>query len=114
MARPQKPRKVCFHPSCTDFVTQAESGEVITMALDEYETIRLIDFEGLSQDECARQMEVARTTVQAIYARARRKLAQYLVQGTRLKIAGGDVRLCQKRSHACHREKCCARARKDP
>lgn len=108
MARPQKLRKVCSHPLCTDFAPQEAGGETVTMAIDEYETIRLIDFEGLSQDECARRMEVARATVQAIYARARGKLAQCLVQGVRLKIEGGDVRLCQHRSHVCGYSRCCA------
>lgn len=109
MARPQKPRKICSHPHCTDFATQTLSGDVVIMSIDEYETIRLIDFEGLSQDECANQMEVARTTVQSIYARARQKLAQYLVRGDRLKIEGGDIRLCQQRSHACGHGRCCTR-----
>lgn len=62
----------------------------IVMGMDEFETIRLIDFEGLTQAECAERMEVARTTVQGIYAAARWKLADSLVNGVRLLIEGGD------------------------
>ena len=36
------------------------------MTLDEFEAVRLIDLEGLSQQECAQQMEVARATVQSL------------------------------------------------
>ena len=64
------------------------------MTLDEYETIRLIDLCGLSQAETAAQMGVARATVQAIYGDARRKLAQCIVSGMELSIAGGDYELC--------------------
>lgn len=42
------------------------------LSLDEYETLRLIDFLGQTQEECARQMEVARTTVQSMYDSARK------------------------------------------
>ena len=45
------------------------------MTVDEYESIRLIDLEGLTQEEAALQMEVGRSTVQSIYNSARRKLA---------------------------------------
>lgn len=71
------------------------------MAFDEYEVIRLIDLEGLTQEQCADQMDVARTTVQAIYASARKKLAQCIVQGRPLDIGGGDVRFCEHQGPAC-------------
>jgi len=71
------------------------------MSIDEFETIRLIDFEGLTQKQCAEQMDVARTTVQAIYRSARKKLAQGIVQGISMQIEGGDVHVCEHRNDAC-------------
>jgi predicted DNA-binding protein (UPF0251 family)/predicted Fe-Mo cluster-binding NifX family protein len=63
--------------------------EVIRLTLDEYETLRLMDAEGLNQEACAAQMNVARTTVTAIYESARHKIATALVRGKRLQITGG-------------------------
>lgn len=78
----------------------------IVMTLDEYEAIRLIDLLGCTQEECARQMGVARTTVQAVYDRARKKLAEALVQGKELVISGGEYWVCPH-SENCGRKKCC-------
>ena len=71
------------------------------MSVDEYEAIRLIDYEGLTQEECAEQMSVARTTVQAIYDSARKKLALVLVDSKRLIIGGGDYRFCDGSGRHC-------------
>ena len=67
----------------------------VKMTVDEYETIRLIDLEGLTQEACAQQMEVARSTVQGIYIKAREKLAEALVNGKMLLIKGRPYRLCE-------------------
>ena len=91
MPRPCKQRRVCGHPPCGRFGPAGQdAGPEVVMGVDEFEAIRLIDLEGLTQEECAAQMNVARTTVQAIYAQARVKLARCLVGGCALSIRGGD------------------------
>lgn len=108
MPRPQKCRRVCALPQTRGFRPVDKScarRTPVIMALDEFETIRLIDREGLNQEECAAQMQVARTTVQSIYLRARRKLAQALVDGHPLLIEGGEVIVCE-RSAACRASGC--------
>ena len=69
-----------------DDITADES---VRMTVDEYEAVRLLDVEGLTQEACADRMNVARTTVTAIYDSARKKLADAIVHGKRLLIAGG-------------------------
>lgn len=97
MPRPRKRRRVRGLPKFERFGPcglSVEHEEVVTMTVDEYEAIRLIDLEGMTQEECAEQMNVARTTVQGIYDRARKKLAESLVHGKLLRIAGGAYELC--------------------
>ncbi len=106
MVRPCKLRRICAIPECGQFGPKTCSNKnkpLITMGLDEYETIRLIDWEGQTQEECAAQMNIARTTVQAIYTSARRKLAESLVTGAELNISGGNYELCNRvrRNSSC-------------
>ncbi|MFY9295739.1 MAG: DUF134 domain-containing protein [Caldicoprobacterales bacterium] len=106
MARPMKWRKVCSLPERNRFGPLNFKGNYencIRMTVDEYETIRLIDLEGFTQEECAQQMNVARTTVQGIYARARKKIAHMLVNGSPLLIEGGEYKLCDGLGNGCGR-----------
>ena len=90
MPRPKKCRSVCALPQTVFFSPEgpSESAQAVILTVEEYETIRLIDKEGLSQEQCSQRMQVARTTVQQIYADARKKLAEVLVEGLPLRIAG--------------------------
>jgi predicted DNA-binding protein (UPF0251 family) len=106
MARPMKWRKVCSLPDINKFGpldTSAHAENYVTMTVDEYETIRLIDMEGFTQEECSKQMNVARSTVQGIYNVARKKLAESLVNGKVLLIEGGEYRLCEGLGNGCGR-----------
>ena len=54
MPRPRKCRKVCCLPDNDGFVP-VRGGEELTpivLNVDEYESIRLIDREGFSQEQC--------------------------------------------------------------
>lgn len=109
MARPRKCRMVCGLPGSSGF-GPLNSGygeeQMVIMTVDEFETIRLIDGEKLTQRECGEQMQVSRTTVQAIYDEARSKLADCLIHGKKLLINGGDYKLCNGRSRGCCRKAC--------
>ena len=103
MPRKVKCRKVCHYPQTLEFLPQNNDAEQepIILTVDEYETIRLIDRRGMSQEQCAAFMQIARTTVQRIYETARKKLADFVVEGRPLRINGGDFRLCNGSSTGC-------------
>lgn len=74
----------------------------VELSVDEFETIRLIDGMNQTQEECAEQMNVSRTTVQAIYDSARKKLADVLINGKSLSITGGSFEVCNYSQNCCH------------
>ena len=104
MPRPKKSRRVCSMPRVNSFGPLSNSGyekEPVVMTVEEFETIRLIDKEGLMQEDCADQMDVARTTVQRIYFEARKKIAEALVEGKNIIIEGGNYKVCNKYQSPC-------------
>lgn len=118
MARPKKSRKVCKLPKSNSFSPVSNDGvennseDYVVMTVDEYETIRLIDYIQYNQEDCAKQMEIARTTVQLIYNGARKKLADALVNGKMLIIDGGEIALCEEDNPNCCMKtnvKCCCK-----
>ena len=95
MSRPTKCRRICNKPAFDSFLTAgASSQEQMTLTLYEYEVIRLIDLEKYTHAQCAKQMAISRSTVTEIYENARFKIADSIVNGKALLIAGGHYHLC--------------------
>lgn len=94
MARPRKNRIVGAIPGSEGFVplgcSQGQCCAKVIMTVEEYETLRLIDYLNLTQEACAARMEVSRSTVTGIYERARFKIADALVNEKLLLIEGGS------------------------
>ena len=90
MSRPTRCRRIAQIPTYRSFSPdEIEPAEEVILSIDEYEALRLLDGENLTQEECASRMNIARTTVTAIYDNARKKIADVIVNGKRLLIAGG-------------------------
>lgn len=73
---------VCFKP-CG--IKRIELEEVLLLD-DEMEAIRLADYEGLYQQECADKMGISRTTFSRLIESARKKIADALLNTKALKI----------------------------
>ena len=109
MARPRKCRRICQEPEYALFKPEGVAAqETVILSLDEFETIRLVDQQKMTHEQCAAQMEISRTTVTEIYERARAKIADCLVNGKHLAIRGGDYRVCSGAEENCCG--CCRRA----
>ena len=95
MARPKSCRRISSYPDHWVFKADNLDDEPleILLSIDEFECIRLIDREGLTQEECAKAMGVSRPTVTDIYTESRKKLAQMLVDVRQLRISGGSYQI---------------------
>lgn len=93
MVRPCKCRRIRFSPIVSYFkprgVPLSELDEVI-LRVDELEAIRLKDFEGFEQEECARKMNVSQPTFHRIVLSARKKISDAIVNGKAIKIENGS------------------------
>lgn len=63
----------------------------ICLQLEEYESIRLCDYDNLKQEKAAIKMNVSRPTFTRIYNSARKKIALAFIEGKILYFKGGDV-----------------------
>jgi uncharacterized protein len=93
MARPKRERTV-VHPPIMEgfkpFGIPITNLEPVILLYEEYEAIRLSDYEGLTQENAALKMNVSRPTFTRIYERARRAIAKAFVEGKAIFIEGGD------------------------
>ncbi len=94
------------------FAPEGTAEETVVLGYDEYEVLRLLDYEGFSQVMCAQRMDVSRTTVTRMYENARKKVADALVNGKKIRMEPGEVVVCAAPKpecagvrHCCHRQK---------
>ena len=79
-------------PGCRCFGPSHGPAEIM-LTLDEFEALRLADFEGLYHEQAADRMNVSRQTFGRIVEAARKKLTQALVEGKTLNIEGGPIEM---------------------
>ena len=94
MPRPQDDRIVHEPPLFTDFKPVGVKGqdlEQVLLTLDEFEAFRLADYNGMSHAEAAEEMEISRSTFTRLIEKARKKVADLIIQGRMLTIEGGSV-----------------------
>jgi predicted DNA-binding protein (UPF0251 family) len=100
MPRPRKCRRVEFKPDVTYFKPAGiplRALEEVHMSIEEAETIRLKDIEGLEQEQGAAKMNISRPTFQRILASARKKLADAILNGKAIRIEGGNFQMTWRR-----------------
>jgi len=61
----------------------------VVLLFEEYEAIRLADYENLTQAEAAKKMNISRPTFTRLYDKARKSIAKAFVEGTAIIIQGG-------------------------
>ena len=88
----------CYEPRCCP----GEVGTGISLNPEEIELIRLIDLEGLEQEEAALKLGVSRKTVWRDIHEARRKIADALVNGKGIEMTG-CIKAAEGRCPKCPR-----------
>ncbi len=107
MSRQQRCRRICKEPKYSAFTPiDVKNPEHIILSVDEYEVIRLVDYENKNHEQCAEIMDISRTTVTEIYKKARFKIAEAFVMGKELNISGGNYRICNGPPHPYCSETC--------
>jgi predicted DNA-binding protein (UPF0251 family) len=98
MVRPQKDRIIAFNPEVSYFkprgIPMIKLDET-RLTVDEREAIRLADLLGLSHEEAGRKMGVSRATFGRIVQRARKAVADALINGKAINIEGGNYRMIE-------------------
>jgi len=98
--RPKKTRWIkcvpgerCFRPLCKP-LSQVDG---VYLTIDEFEAIRLADFEKLEQIDAAKRMRISRPTFSRILSSAHSKIADGLVNIKAIRIEGGCCEIIKKR-----------------
>ena len=93
--RPKKVRYIQSMPKTLQFSPRGRPGrpEEVELTIDQFEALKLADFQGFSQSEGAMAMQLSRPSFGRLLREARRLIADGLVNGKILKIRQGDVQI---------------------
>jgi predicted DNA-binding protein (UPF0251 family) len=88
------PRKLSEPPAIRGFIPFggekcSSSPDSVVLLMEEYESLRLCDYENLNHNDASEKMCVSRPTFTRIYASALKKIARAMVEGLPLSIEGG-------------------------
>ncbi|MEA3443403.1 MAG: DUF134 domain-containing protein [Bacteroidota bacterium] len=95
MPRPKRQRKMNLPPAMLGFKpfgTPLRELDATELLFEEFEAIRLADYEDLNQEEAAKIMGVSRPTFTRIYEKARKTVAKALAESKVILIVGGHVK----------------------
>ena len=104
MVRPKKHRFIGKRPETDYFKPRGiplSSIEEVNLTVEEYEAIRLSDYENYSQNKCASLMNVSQPTFSRILDSGRSKIADAISHGKALRIEGGVFKMV-KRIFQCY------------
>ena len=96
MVRPQKDRMVAFSPDISYFKPRGIPMfdlEEVRLTVDQREAIRLSDLLGMSHEDAGRKMGVSRATFGRIIQRARKAVADALINGKAINVEGGNYKI---------------------
>lgn len=105
--RPKRTRKVLHPPGFRGFkpfgCPEPKDNEV-KLLLEEYEAVKLADYQNLTQVEAAGKMGISRPTFSRIYESARKKIARAFMEVTSIVIEGGNTETGEDWLHCpkCH------------
>jgi predicted DNA-binding protein (UPF0251 family) len=125
MPRPKRKRFIGSPPKVDGFKPLGipiSDLEPVILLYEEYEAMRLTDYEGLNQVDAADKMNVSRPTFTRIYEKARKSVAKAFVEGKVIMIEGGDFHSdhfwykcinCQKLNTSCDKIRQCTYCQSD-
>ncbi len=76
--------------------------ESVTLLFEEFEAIRLVDYEDLSQEEAAEKMDISRPTFTRLINQARKKVAKAFVESRAILMEGGNY-VIEDFWYKCHK-----------
>jgi predicted DNA-binding protein (UPF0251 family) len=93
--RPKKVRYIQLMPKVTLFSPRGKPGrpDEILLSIDQYEALKLADYQGFDQTQGAIVMKVSRASFGRILRSARKQIADALVNGKIIKIGVGDTQI---------------------